>query len=495
MKKLILPILISLSFCSNTLTQNIHHSDAKEVAKNKIELLGMNNSHSINNDSIIIEGINKHPLLYLFELIPSGYIIVTTNKMLPPVIAYSFKSDFINDENIQNPLKEMLIADIESRMLSMDIISKETIEKRKQEWENLLIGQNRKSNLFQQWPEGGTTSTGGWLETNWTQSSPYNIYCPIDPVTSQKSYVGCPATAMAQIVNYYEAINSTKFTDVDDYYHSYAGRNFWIDDDYEEYDFLSFPTVNVFLDSIAAKYENYKQLTTDEKAALSFACGIAARQVFTSEGSGTFGVDQAYDAYMKFGFNDAVLMESNDTNMFNVMSQNMMEARPVHLAVVTEQWDSGHNVVVDGYNTDDYYHVNFGWGGSNNGWYLLPEEMPYNLTVIEGVIVDIAYPPVYTNIHNFVTNSVIDVKIYPNPASDFIHVELELIDDEKMTVSIIDLHGRTIYKANQNKGSKKTKQEFSLDLNSISGEKINSGTYLLTVESSGNIAVAKFEIR
>ena len=49
----------------------------------------------------------------------------------------------------------------------------------------------------------------------------------------------------------------------------------------------------------------------------------------------------------------------------------------------------GHNVVVDGYNTDDYYHINFGWGGSSNGWYLIPEEIPYGLTVIEGLIVDV----------------------------------------------------------------------------------------------------------
>jgi hypothetical protein len=46
-------------------------------------------------------------------------------------------------------------------------------------------------------------------------------------------------------------------------------------------------------------------------------------------------------------------------------------------------------MVVDGYNTDGYYHINFGWGGSYDGWYLLPEELPYDLTVIEGVIVDI----------------------------------------------------------------------------------------------------------
>ena len=49
----------------------------------------------------------------------------------------------------------------------------------------------------------------------------------------------------------------------------------------------------------------------------------------------------------------------------------------------------GHNVVIDGYNTNDYYHLNFGWGGSYNGWYLLPSQIPYGLTVVEGAIVDI----------------------------------------------------------------------------------------------------------
>jgi hypothetical protein len=48
-------------------------------------------------------------------------------------------------------------------------------------------------------------------------------------------------------------------------------------------------------------------------------------------------------------------------------------------------------MVVDGYNTGGYYHINFGWGGSYDSWYLLPNELPLELTVIEGVIVDIIH--------------------------------------------------------------------------------------------------------
>jgi hypothetical protein len=69
----------------------------------------------------------------------------------------------------------------------------------------------------------------------------------------------------------------------------------------------------------------------------------------------------------------------------------MIDALPAHLAVVDEGWTMGHNLVVDGYNTDDFYHLNFGWGGARNSWYLLPDEIPYGLTVLEGVIVDIMY--------------------------------------------------------------------------------------------------------
>jgi hypothetical protein len=74
---------------------------------------------------------------------------------------------------------------------------------------------------------------------------------------------------------------------------------------------------------------------------------------------------------------------------------NMIDGLPAHLAVVTPQWDAGHNLVVDGYNTDGYYHMNFGWGGYADAWYDLPEELPYNLTVIEGLIVDIALASVH----------------------------------------------------------------------------------------------------
>jgi hypothetical protein len=164
---------------------------------------------------------------------------------------------------------------------------------------------------------------------------------------------------------------------------------YWIDDDYEEYGFPSFPELNQFLSTLEDHYFNDITITNDDKAAINFACGVAAKQVYSAGVSGTFGVNQAYDAYIKFNCDTIELLDDDDTDIYERISDNIKQALPVHLAVVTPAWDAGHNLVIDGYNTDEYYHLNFGWGGSYDAWYFLPNEIPYGLTVIEGVIVDI----------------------------------------------------------------------------------------------------------
>jgi len=193
---------------------------------------------------------------------------------------------------------------------------------------------------------------------------------------------------MAQILNYHKTINGISFNDSDDYYHNYI-HQYVIDDDHKKYDFPSFPELNGYLSTLSSHYENSVPITDNDRAALVFACGVAAKQVYTSEVSGTFGVNQAYQAYLRFGIDGIELLNESNQDLYARLRMNMVDALPAHLAVVTPDWNSGHNVVVDGYNTDDYYHLNFGWDGAYNGWYMLPDDMPYGLTVVEGVIVDI----------------------------------------------------------------------------------------------------------
>lgn len=405
MKNLLLALIVFLVFSLSVVSQQVDFVRAENAVQARLVSSGMDGTCMISNSDRIHDS-NGSVLFFLFHLSPKGYMIISGEMELPPVIAYSFTDHPDKDGR----LISLVRADLTFRLQG----SSEAVKNRNRlAWERIRV-QDVKSVLFQQWPEPGTTLTGGWLETNWTQSSPYNLLCPMDLVTGVRSIAGCPAVAMAQIVNFHQTINGVHFTDEDDYYHSYAGRNFTIDDDYLQVDFPSFPMLNGYLDTLQISYDNGTTLKNRDKAALTFACGVAARQVFTSSASGTFGVDQALDAYLKFNFQDVDLLDENDTTLYARMAQNIKDTLPVHLAVVDPAWSMGHNVVVDGYNTDEYFHLNFGWGGPSNGWYQLPEEIPYGLTVIEGAVVDIIpdFPTGMSAQHT--TQSL----FFPNPARD-----------------------------------------------------------------------------
>ncbi|MBL7104149.1 MAG: C10 family peptidase [Bacteroidales bacterium] len=470
---------------------------ARKAAHQKLFELSKAGILSIKNDKNIYYNKEGKALFYIFELNPSGYIVVTGDTDLPPVIAYSFENDYQLTGSQENILIKLLISDIKLRLKNIDNLPDKIIQQRNNDWQGLLNEEiiKKSSDLFQQWPPEGTTSTGGWLESNWTQSSPYNNFCPMDPVTNIRSVAGCPAVAMAMIVNYYETINDTYFTDDDDYYHAYAGRNYWIDDDFEDLDFPSFPTLNAHLDTLTNCYINHTTLKPDEKAALTFACGVAAHQVYTSSISGTFGVSQAYDAYMKFSFEDALLLDENDTALYTYLSQNMMDARPVHLAVVDPPGTMGHNVVIDGYNTDDYYHLNFGWGGSYNGWYLLPDEIPYGLTVIEGAIVNIAYPPVYTTILKNKLDIVdFSLEISPNPVKNYAEINYSLDEPANVVIEIFNITGllvQTLVNDDMDDGICK----YTWNLNCSGASKIKDGIYFCRLRVNDMSETKKFIIR
>jgi hypothetical protein len=382
----LIPIMNGAQITGNK-NQGITIDIATRVATAK--LFELNKINFFIAESKQITNEQGEPLFYVFDLNPPGYLIVTGSYDLPPVIAYSFTSNF--QTNIDgNPLFDLLYADLTLRLQYIQLVAEKTLEERHLQWDSYIKGTPLSNGRFEQWPPEGSTPTEGWILTNWHQSAPYNNFCPLDLAHGgARSVAGCPAVTMAQILNYHNTTMNVVFDDSDDYYHAYGGNNYWIDNNYVQYSFKSFPQLNTYLSTLQSHYENQIPPTNDDKAAITFACGVAATQVYGASGSGTFGVNQAYEAYQRFNCTTISLLNESDSDMYQRLSSNMKDALPAHLAIVNEGWTSGHNVVVDGYNTNNYYHVNFGWGGSYNGWYLIPDELPYSLTVIEGVIVDI----------------------------------------------------------------------------------------------------------
>lgn len=327
----------------------------------------------------------------------------------------------------------------------------------------------------------------GWaqtplLTTQWNQDYPYNLHCPADPMEDYAhSYTGCPATAMGQIIHYLQTTQNTRFDDSDDYLSSYAGRNFHIDDDWESYQFPSFPQLNGLLDSADAAFRRGEELSDSLVAAVIFACGVACKQVYTASpnyGSGTFYVDQAYAAYQRFGFTDCLLFRDPDTLMYATLISNIQSGYPVHLALENPEGTSGHNVVVDGYReTDGKFHVNFGWGGFKDNWYKIPDPggFSYGWTKIEGIILNII--PTTAAVSEPARQRPLEV--YPNPVSDLLHIQN--LADETVEYSIYNVLGKMVT-AGSTSGT-------------ISVAGLEKGVYVLRIKGAKQVETAKFVVK
>ena len=320
----------------------------------------------------------------------------------------------------------------------------------------------------------------GLLNSHWTQDFPYNQFCPRDPLYNYAySCAGCPAIAMGQIINYLQTTEGTRFSDDDDYAHYYAGRNYFIDDDWETLKFLSFPQLNEMMDSIDATFERGEELSGELAAALVFACGTALTQIYTSEGSGTFYVDQAFEAYQRFGFADCVLFRDPNSIMYATLISNLQAGYPAHLAVENPEGTVGHNVVVDGYReSDGKFHINFGYGGPLDNWYDIPDpNFYYGMTKMEGIILNIFPKDGPMAVQDYTSQQ--QLAVFPNPVSDVLY--LKNLSCETVDYSIFNVLGQKVATGSSN--------------GSIPVAELGKGVYILQVKGENFLETNKFVVK
>jgi hypothetical protein len=318
-------------------------------------------------------------LAYVLGLTPEGFIVVSPDTDITPVIAYSFKGSFPLEDFQDNVLLHMVTRDMENRLEAIPIVSDEFKEKNNDLWEKHLSAESSFLDA-----QASATKYGSYLKTTWDQGSPYNVYCPYDPFEGEKSAVGCVATAMAQIVNYHQYPSSVTFTSADNYCYDYPGT--------------SFERCNNNAASVSIPSITYPA-STDTAAKLSRACGVSVKMAYSasSKGSGAFHTDAASAFENKFGYTSATLVSNvpPTTLFFATLRSNLRNSQPALLAI--RKTGSGHSIVCDGYihASPTYYHLNYG-GGSNNPtppwWYTLPSGMPGGYNVISDGVLDIKPP-------------------------------------------------------------------------------------------------------
>ncbi len=308
---------------------------------------------------------------YVLEPVGDGYVVVSTDTRITPVIAYAYSGRFPFEDAEQNILLYMVKADMTLRLDAMPLMSAEKKAVNQALWEEM------------QWNTAPFVATtwGPWVKTAWHQSSPYWNYCPKDG--GSRAVVGCVATAMGQVINYHRYPKSVSFGSGDSYNTKTRGIkvNPW---NHNTYGYLSFNALNNLLKNV--KYNG----SASEVAALSFASGISVEMDYTKNWSGAYVSDVAGAFRNKFKYKSANTYSGKASNFYTTAQANMKKRRPGVLGIFKPGYTAGHAIVIDGYRSSGEYHLNYGWGAGNNiGWYRLPSGMPSGYTIVHQGTFDI----------------------------------------------------------------------------------------------------------
>ena len=219
----------------------------------------------------------------------------------------------------------------------------------------------------------GKANISPLLSTTWNQDIPYNNSMNVSvPGKTGNPYTGCTATALAQVLRYHRYPDETKA----------EIPTFFTDEHH-----ISVPAVaanspidwNYMLDA----YVGVSSTATQEKAVadLMMYCSYALRSDFYPDGTGAYINTIPPILVDIFGYDPTVMLEASANytiDSWHKMVYNELAAnRPVVYGA--SSIGGGHAFVIDGYRTDGYYHINWGWEGVCDNYFLLHIANPYSI--------------------------------------------------------------------------------------------------------------------
>lgn len=220
-------------------------------------------------------------------------------------------------------------------------------------------------------PTRATTAVQPLLSTTWDQGSPYNSMCPGSGWNQCPT--GCVATAMAQVMKFWsypqKGCGSHTYT-CTSYNNQVLSANFGN----TTYNWSSMP--------------NSVTSSNTAVATLMFHCGVAVEMKYTTSGSGAPTLDPygnnypSAEAAFKCYFGYASTLKGKRKDGFeesvwiDMLKAELDAGRPVMYSGFDEDLTDGHAFVCDGYNNSNYFHFNWGWSGSNDGYFAVSSLNP-----------------------------------------------------------------------------------------------------------------------
>jgi MYXO-CTERM domain-containing protein len=358
MKRLATMVLVTLlCFTNNISAAPIDRETASAVATNFMELLTSERDSSSGVAFSTQIAAGEFPAIYIFGFSGGGFVIVSGNDAVRPILGYSATASFT--EEITNPaLAEWLewyalqIFWVEE----MDYVNPDATAG----WDRILENDEPEIPVLD-------SDVSALVTTTWNQNWPYNEYCPAD-ASAPASYnshtpTGCVATALSQVMKYWN------------YPATGIGSHSYIDDSYgvQSADFGA-TTYNW------AGMPNAPSSSDPDVSTLLYHVGVAVDMDYGPTGSSAntgVGGTAALETYFKYGWGAYyTTQESHTAEAWKALLRADLDAgRPIVYRGSGDE--GGHAWVCDGYRTsDDMFHFNWGWGGAYNGYFAIDNLTP-----------------------------------------------------------------------------------------------------------------------
>ncbi|MBR5639850.1 MAG: C10 family peptidase [Muribaculaceae bacterium] len=287
--------------------------------------------------------------LYVFNRADGhGFVIVAGDDAAVPILGYSDESAFSYDDMPENlrqwlALNELYVKACASRQ-----------------------------GVARQVSQGSPVVAPLLGDILWGQGTPYNDMCPTYSGGTHY-YVGCVATAATQIMryhNYPEHGNGSKTITVN-------GQSVTADFGNTTYDW----------ENMLPTYDDVDYTAAQGNAVATLAAhfGVAVNMEYQPAGSGAHSMEVPNALREFFCYDQAVTMRKRDYyssgEWLQLIKSELDAGRPVYYAAGSETGSSGHAFVCDGYDSEGYVHINWGWYGTSNGYFLVSHLDPDDLGI------------------------------------------------------------------------------------------------------------------
>ena len=327
---------------------------------------------------------NQIPDYFIFNLVPAGFIIISADDAVYPVLGYSFINRY--DPATIHPAFSAWMAGysrqigyVRQHNLPPDSLTRSA-------WNCLLAPATN---------DRGTrkplNDVAPLVTTTWDQNFPYNADCPADPNAGGGYYghvpAGCTATAMAQVMYYWR-------------YPAHGTGNHCIVPPPVQYgpQCVSFDTAWYGWNGMVS----HPETECIPAATLCYQAGVAVDMQY-SAGNSISNIAAVPDAMKNF-FNydpDILLIEKSFYSLSDWLSTikgNLDNKWPV--IYYGEGNGDSHNFICDGYQNNDFFHFNWGWGGLYDGYFYLNNLNPggMNFSLGQAAVINIhprmaSWPP------------------------------------------------------------------------------------------------------